>query len=493
MAGERDTRGNARRNAGGNAGGDPVGNPGDLGTARAETSGPPLAEAMQLAAAAWIAFRAGQSLDRALDTAARASAATHPRAGAAARDLVYDATRQLARVDALIARLATRPPAPEAAALIALALAQLVDDRHAVYTVVDQAVEAAKSQPSTAATAGFVNAVLRNFLRRRAALLAEVQNDDTVRLNAPRWWIDRLRAAWPEHWQSILETQQHKPPLVLRVNTKACTVDAALRRLAGEGLEATRIGEAAIWLHDARPVDSIPGFAAGEVSIQDAGAQLAAPWLVADMDRHSAGGAHARILDACAAPGGKTAHLAESIDPAVDAAIDAVDRDAARARRIADNLHRLRLAEGVAIHVDDAVDFARAAGAGRYARILLDAPCTASGIVRRHPDIPWLRRPADVAQLATEQARLLDALWPCVAPAGRLLYVVCSVFPDECTHQVDRFVRRFGDARPVALAGTAHSQQTLLPSPSGRPAIAWSGAGLPTQHDGFFYALFEKS
>jgi 16S rRNA (cytosine967-C5)-methyltransferase len=453
---------------------------------------PPLADALRIGVAAWVLFRGGVSLDRALDRAleratdpvhAVGGARLHPRAAAAARDLVYDATRRLALVEALVAQLASRPPEHDAAALLALALAQLVDDRHAPYTIVDQAVEAAKRDPALAPRGGFVNAVLRNFVRRRHALLADVQRDDTVRFNAPRWWIDRLRAAWPQDWQAILQSQSARPPLVLRVNVRRLAVEAYLERLAAEGIEATRVGPAAVWLHAPRPVDRIPGFAAGDVSVQDAGAQLAAPWLAAHL---RAGG---RVLDACAAPGGKSAHLAEI----ADARIDAVERDGARAERIGDNARRLGFPDRIAVFVEDAVDFARAAGAARYDAVLLDAPCTASGIVRRHPDIPWLRRPADVVQLATEQRRLLDALWPCVAPAGRLLYVVCSVFPDECTHQVDRFVRMFGDARPVALAGTAVSQQTLLPSPISDSASPWRGAGLPTQHDGFFYALFEKT
>lgn len=447
---------------------------------------PPLAEAMTLAAHAWAEFRGGKSLDRALDAAAHVHGAKlHPRAPAAARDLAYQATRRLALVDALLAQLAARKPAPLVGALVGVALAQLLADRHAAYTVVDQAVEAAKRMPAARGAQGFVNGVLRAFLRQGADVVERLRADESIRYNAPAWWIERLRAAWPDDWRTILDAQQAPPPLVLRVNTRRVGVDAYLARLAAAGCDATRVGAAAIWLHVPRPVESIPGFADGDVSVQDAGAQLAAPWLLGDGDA-----ARLRVLDACAAPGGKTAHLAEL----GATSIDAVERDAARARRIDETLARLRLADRARVHVADVAEFARDAGPNAYDRVLLDAPCTASGIVRRHPDIPWLRRPADVVQLATEQARLLDALWPCVAPAGRLLYVVCSVFPEECTHQVERFVRRFRDARPVALPGMQATQQTLLPTAPVEPgARAWTGGSRPSQHDGFFYALFEKS
>lgn len=446
---------------------------------------PPLADALRVAAAAWQRFRAGAGLDRALDAAAATIASGgHPRAAAAAKDIAYHAARHLALLDALIARLARTPPAPPVAALLALGLAQLLAQRHASYAVVDQTVTAAKAEAHTRAAAGFVNATLRNFLRRQSALIEEAQRDDTVRYNAPPWWIERLRRAYPAAWAAILDAQREPPPLVLRVNARRIGVDDYLRQLERAGLAATRVGATAVWLHEARPVEAIPGFAEGLVSVQDAGSQLAVQWLDV-RDRQ-------RVLDACAAPGGKTAQLAETASGLV---IDAVEIDAQRAQRIEENLARLRAREHatIALHVADAADTGAYADELRYDRILLDAPCTASGIVRRHPDIPWLRRDSDIAQLATRQSRLLDALWPLLKPAGRLLYVVCSVFPEEGARQAERFVERHADARPATLPGQTANTLQLLPTPlAAAPDAAAAAAARPTLHDGFFFALFEK-
>jgi len=446
-------------------------------------SGPPLAEALQVAAKAWQQLRGGASLGRALEVAASAqSELRHPRSLAAAQDIAYTATRHLALLDALAPRLAPRAPAPQVAALLAVALGQLVVKRHAEYTVVDQAVTAARSDRRTAGAAGFINAALRAFLRNQAEMLAEAYRDDVVRFNAPRWWIDRLQKDLPEAWVSVLEAQAEPPPLVVRVNTRRLSAQAYLQRLGEEEIEAMRVGEHAVWLRQPRPVEQIPGFAQGDVSVQDAGSQLAAQWL----DVH----AGQRVLDACAAPGGKTGHLAEISD----AEIDALEVDAVRAARIESNLARLGLdqRERVRVLVGDASMPQTWPARAAYERILLDAPCTASGIVRRHPDIPWLRRPADVAQLATIQARMLDALWPLLAPTGRLLYVVCSLFSEEANEQTARFLERRADARALVLPGHHAGSVQLLPTPlaHGRP---WhGGASTPSVHDGFFYALIEK-
>jgi 16S rRNA (cytosine967-C5)-methyltransferase len=240
------------------------------------------------------------------------------------------------------------------------------------------------------------------------------------------------------------------------------------------------LGADAVWLHQPSPVDEIPGFGAGLVSVQDAAAQLAAPWLAPE--------AGMRVLDACAAPGGKTAQLLEL----ADIELDAIEVDQGRAARIAANLDRLGLAARV--HVADA----RAPGAfwdGRpYDRILLDAPCTGSGVVRRHPDIPWLRRSNDVANLAMNQSALLDALWPLLAPAGRLLYVVCSVFAEEGACQAAAFVQRHPDARPAALPGCDRAQIQVLPQARlAGPASGPKPELGPGICDGFFFALFEKA
>jgi 16S rRNA (cytosine967-C5)-methyltransferase len=451
---------------------------------------PLLADALLVAAVAWEHFRAGTSLDRALDLALRAEPpSAHPRLGAAARDLLYTATRHRALIDAIVGRLAARAPSAAVGAIAAVALGQLLAARHADYAVVDQAVNASKSDPATAGASGFINALLRRWLREREVLRAELEREDEVRCNLPRWWIEQVRAAHPRQADAVFTLQRLPPPLVLRVNRRRTSVAAYLERLRGDGVDATQVGAWAVWLPTPCPVDAIAGFAQGEVSVQDAGAQLAADWLGVQ-DGMS-------VLDACAAPGGKTAQLAEI----ADIELDALEIDPQRAALIESNLARTGARDHarVRVRVADAADAADARAtvpAGGYDRILLDAPCTASGIVRRHPDVPWLRRASDVAQLATVQARLMDALWPLLSPAGRLLYVVCSVFPEEGPRQAQRFAQRWPDARAVPLLAPEEvpdaadaARVQLLPAQGVEP---YRG-GLPAMHDGFFYAMFEKS
>jgi 16S rRNA (cytosine967-C5)-methyltransferase len=318
--------------------------------------------------------------------------------------------------------------------------------------------------------------MLRSFLRQRDALLAQLHASEEVRFNAPAWWIEVVRAAQPEHWQAVLRSGQQAPALVLRVNRRRADPETYLQRLLAAGMPASRVGEAAIWLHNPVPVARIPGFSDGDVSVQDAGAQLAAQWL----DVHDG----MRVLDACAAPGGKTGHLAEI----ATLELSALEVDAERARRIDQNLARTGAA--ATVRVADARAPQSWWDHRPFDRILLDAPCTASGIVGRHPDIPWLRRKADVAHLATLQADLLEALWPLVGVGGRLLYVVCSVFPQEGSEQIARFVERHPDAAVELLPGGTPAVQ-LLPTTEAvepwNPTLAW-----PTRHDGFFYARLEK-
>lgn len=453
-----------------------------------------LADALDAAATAWLKFRGGTSLSAAVEQAVAEAGpigTTHPRLRAAVLDVVTTAVRQLALIDAAIDRLASREPDVEVDALVAVALGQLFAARYPSHTLVDQTVEAAKSRAGTQAAAGFVNALLRNAIRGGVSLVAELRRDEVVRFNAPQWWITRLRKTYPAQWQRILEAALVPPPLTLRVNARRSTCEHALRQFQAHGLAATRIGDVAIRLERALPVDRIPGFASGEVSVQDAGAQLAARWLEARDGE--------RVLDACAAPGGKTAHLLER----ADVTVDAIDADAARAKRIDQNLSRLGLVDRARVIVADAGAPATWFDGRSYDRILLDAPCTASGIVRRHPDIPWLRRPADVALLARTQQRLLNALWPLLAPAGRLLYVVCSVFPEEGTRQIESFLARHADAIGVGLPHQAGELAALQLLP--QLAIASAAASdvrrgdppeidldAPCEHDGFCYALIEK-
>ena len=464
------------------------------------SAAPPLARVIALAAVAWQALRAGQSLERAAAAALRTAApdaqrsappVSEARRAAAVRDTLYACARRRALIDALVAALASRPPEPSLEALVGVALALLVGRAYADHVVVDQAVGAARAHPAWRPAAGFVNAVLRAFLRRRPQLLDDAERSPSVRYNLPAWWLERLQAAYPLQWQDVAVEQATPPPLTLRVNVRRTTVERMLQRFAEAGMSASPLGPAApaaIWIHQPRPVDAIPGFAEGLVSVQDAAAQWAAPSLGA------ADGM--RVLDACAAPGGKSAHLLEL----AKIRLDAVEIDAVRASRIGADLQRLGLPapgrdSSVRVHVADASQPATFWDGQPYDRILLDAPCTGSGVVRRHPDIPWLRRPSDVAELATRQAALLDALWPLLAPTGRLLYVVCSVFPEEARSQSAAFAQRHPDARASGFVafGPAGGRDRATVQWLPRAQLRWLGAGDgPDVRDGFFFALFEK-
>jgi 16S rRNA (cytosine967-C5)-methyltransferase len=430
----------------------------------------PLWRMLQAAAGVVAAVRAGQS-----GTAALADVEGPVRPGAQA--LAFQALRQLGRAEALRRVLAGRPPPPLADALLCTALAlcwREADAPYEVFTLVDQAVEAAKRSTGAKGQASFINACLRRFLRERETLVAATDANPEARWNHPRWWIERLKADHPAQWERILAANNSHAPMTLRVNARLSTRADCLRRLQEAGIAASPIGEYGILLDRPRPVHEVPGFDAGIVSVQDAAAQLAAPLLLRELPRD----APLRILDACAAPGGKTAHLLEL----ADAHVTALDIDPARCERIRENLQRQHLQAHVV-----AGDARQPSGwwdGVPFDAILLDAPCTASGIVRRHPDVRWLRRESDIAQLAALQARLLGVLWPLLRPAGRLLYCTCSVFRAEGEAQVQTFL--------------AHNREAVLRPAPGHllPQSGAKGDAVPDNlegdHDGFFYALLEK-
>jgi 16S rRNA (cytosine967-C5)-methyltransferase len=414
--------------------------------------------------------RAGVALPQALAGLFAADAALTPQARGAIQDLSYRTMRSLGRIDALIARLTTRAPTPpvlHGLLCVALGLISEPDEKapaaYNAHTVVDQAVTAAASDPDMAHAKGMVNAVLRRFLRERAIHMEAVMALPSARWNYPGWWIDTLKAAYPQRWQSILEAGNQLPPLTLRVNRRRTSVADYLARLDAAGIAARQIGIDAVRLDTPLPVGQIPGFADGLVSVQDAGAQLAAPLL--DLQDGM------RVLDACAAPGGKSGHLLET------ASIDLVslDNDVRRMTRITENLQRLQLQ--TTLVTGDAA--ARDWWDGRcFDRILADVPCTASGIVRRHPDIRWLRRKSDSAQLATLSAQILDNLWQMLVVDGKLLFITCSVWPQESEAQAAAFAQRH--------------QARRLPAP-GQLLPGDYREGMPQDHDGLFYALFQKT
>jgi len=389
-------------------------------------------------------------------------------------ELAYGTLRHWGLLDALVRTLATRPiPDRTLAALVAVALYQLEHAKAPGFAVVDQAVAAAGA--IAPAAKGLVNALLRRFLRERAALLAHVARDPVARWSHPRWWIDRVARDHPQHWQAILAAGNERPPLAVRINRRRAARDAVLERWRADGIEARACGEAGAIVEPPRPVTALPGFAEGLFSVQDLGAQLAAPLLAARDGM--------RVLDACAAPGGKTSHVLEL----ADVEITALDADAARIARVGENLGRLGLAGPHArCVVGDAREPAAWWNGDPFDRVLADVPCTASGVVRRHPDGKWLRRDADVAAFAKVQSAILDALWPCVAPGGLLLYATCSVFRDENDARVDAFTRDHPDALRESLtlpADVRHDAGQLLPSLP----------GAVHNHDGFFYALLRKA
>ncbi|MGI4862249.1 MAG: 16S rRNA (cytosine(967)-C(5))-methyltransferase RsmB [Janthinobacterium lividum] len=435
-----------------------------------------LAYALDAAATVVGAVRAGAALPAALaaifasreqDAPARGADAARSDWHGATQDLAYRTLRELALVDAVIGVLVPKAPAPRVRDLLACALTLLcaTDTPYTPHTVVDQAVRAAAATPETAFARGLVNAVLRNFLRDQSALLERVRRDPVARWNYPRWWIDAVRQAWGEQSDAVLAAGNVQAPMTLRVNRRHTTPEAYLATLQEAGIAAELAPPCGVRLAKAVAVERLPGFADGVVSVQDAGAQRAALLLdVAD---------GMRVLDACAAPGGKTGHLLEL----ADIHLVALESDAPRARRIGDNLRRLRLEADVV--VGDAGHPAAPWWNDRpFDRVLADVPCSASGIVRRHPDIRWLRRPDDLRALVQQQRRILDALWQVVAPGGILLYVTCSIFPEEGEEQAAWFEQ----ARPDAVRLTAPGQLT--------PTVAGDGAG--PDHDGFFYARFQK-
>lgn len=397
----------------------------------------------------------GRSLDRALD-----ALPMDVRLRPAVMDLSYGVLRQFGLLDHVLRQLLDRPLTdPALRALLLVGLHELVSGRTPAYAAVNEAVAAAPPRAR-----GLVNAVLRNFQRRREALLAAAQQDPVARWNHPAWWIERLQEEYPAAWQSILEADNLHPPMTLRVNRRRTTLPDYRRLLSEAGLAASQTGEWALTLDQPVPIPELPGFAEGVVSVQDLGAQYAGPLLDCRDGM--------RVLDACAAPGGKTAHLLELHD--LD--LTALDLAPDRLLRVQQNLARLGL-EARLLAADAASPPDWWDGLA-FDRILLDAPCTASGVVRRHPDGRWLKRAGDATALAARQGQLLEALWPLLERGGKLLYATCSLFGTENREVVNAFLARHPEAveEPLDLPGASLGQ--LLPD---------------SHHDGFFYARLVKT
>jgi len=413
---------------------------------------------------------AGRYLDDALDQAF----ATHPPEAAFIQELCYGTLRgfhQLAGIAKLFLEKPLKPKDRDLYALLLTGLYQLRALRVATHAAVNETVAAADALGKPWAK-GLINACLREYLRRQREADEAVQNDAALRHSHPAWLLEKFRAAWPDAWERIAAANNERPPLTLRVNRLKTTRANYLEtlRAAGLAVRADSVFDTDLTLETPVPVTQLPGFADGLVSVQDAAAQWAAVLLDARPGH--------RVLDACAAPGGKTGHLLERT-PGLGACV-AVDREPARVARIDENLKRLGL-EARLVTADAGAASAWWRGEP-FDRILLDAPCSATGVIRRHPDIKLRRKPADLAKLAAEQTRLLRALWPLLRTGGKLLYVTCSILPEENENTVRAF-----------LARTPAAVEAPLPESVGR-ACAVGRQILPGEHgmDGFYYACLLK-
>lgn len=383
-----------------------------------------------------------------------------PATRGAIRDMAWSTLREYGSGDLVLKQLLSKPLPDTVHAVLLIALHRLAERPDQSHVIVDQSVDAAASLAP--GLRGVVNGVLRNYLRRAVDFRQAIEQDPVACFQHPDWWVERLQRSLPDAWQSVLEAGNTHPPMGLRVNRRAGSRDEYQRELQEAGIAAKPIGEDALLLDRPVPVTALPGFAEGRVSVQDVGAQWAARLLGARNGQ--------RVLDACSAPGGKTAHILER----ADVQLTALDVDSKRLARVRANLDRLGLKATMAC--GDARDLRQWWDGKPFDHILADVPCSASGVVRRHPDIKWLRRDEDIRGFAAKQAQILDALWPSLARGGTMLYATCSVFEEENGAQVAAFCDRHPDVERLPLDGRMDLQ--LLPN---------------AEHDGFYYALLRKS
>ena len=381
------------------------------------------------------------------------------------KDLVFGALRSYGKTKFVINKLVKRPP-PNLliSTLLHVALFQLISNRSNSYTVVDQAVSASNSVNKK--YTAFINGVLRNFLRERLVILKEAERNEEAKYSYPKWWINQIKKEYPKSWKNILDIGNSHPALIIRVNIKKVSINKYIKGLEEHKIAHTFLGDEAILIKKPIPIDSLPGFKEGEVSIQDYGAQLATHLL--DLKKNY------NVLDACAAPGSKACHMNEI----EEIKLTAVEADKQRVERINENLKRL----GQTFKVINSEIKAGNAWWDKnlFDRILLDAPCSASGIVRRHIDIKWLRRPGDLDYFHEKQFQLLRASWEMLKPLGKLLYVTCSIFEKENRSVVNRFLKEEKTAMEIKIKFPKNinvDDNQLLPS---------------LIHDGLFYVLLEK-
>ena len=404
----------------------------------------------------------GRNLTQVLGESLRKNSGFTAQERGALQDLCYGTLRYYSRLSFMLGNLLERPLQDSSLRfLLLVAMYQLQHTKAGQHVIVDQAVQAAKS--SRPAASGLVNAVLRNFLRKQQALMQAADRKEDSRYAYPQWWIDALKVQYGEAAAAILEAGNQHPPMTLRVNTKHTTTAEYQGLLEAQDIPATIIEPEALMLKRPVAVERLPKFAEGWISVQDAGAQLAAGFLdVKD---------GMRVLDACAAPGGKTTHLMEL----ADIELVAVDKEEERLHRVRENLQRLQL--NAQVVCGDAAMPQDWWDGKLFQRILADVPCSASGVVRRHPDIKWLRRSEDIESFAAQQAQILESLWSLLARDGKLLYATCSIFARENQKAITAFLAQHDDAERITLSAPGMADGQLLPN---------------DEHDGFFYALLHK-
>ncbi len=412
----------------------------------------------------------GRALDQVLAAPTRLSA----RDQALVAEFSYGLCRWYRQLDTVVARYVRKPLRRKDQVvryILLLGAYQLLYNRVPDHAVLATSVALTRRLAKPWA-AGLVNGVLRQLQRDLQAGISLTEDTPAVRYAQPDWLLKQMQAAYPQDWATILDALQQRAPMTLRLNSRRQSLPDYLAALSAAGMSGVAVESVpgAVVLEQPTAVEQIPGFAEGIVSVQDAGAQLAAQWLDVQPGQ--------RILDACAAPGGKTGHLLELAAGAVD--LVAVDRQADRMERVADNLQRLQL------HAQcEVLDASQPPAVWRqqpFDRILLDVPCSATGVMRRHPDIRLLRRSDDIPALAQRQAALLRAVWPCLKVGGMLLYATCSVLPTENQHQIMAFIQQHPDAHPVPMDQTwGHACSVGRQIYPGEQTM-----------DGFYYALLTK-
>lgn len=393
-----------------------------------------------------------------------------------ANEIVNGVLRWRWQLEFFISRLLKKPLKPkdiEVQLILLMALYELDECRTPDYAVINESVELVRKSGKKWA-AGLVNAVLRSFTREKEKLKSSI-NDGVVRYSHPAWILEKIKRDWPQHWQQILDDNNQRPAFCLRVNQLQYSVSEYQQLLTEEGIESSPVAlsDHALKLTHGTDVRSLPGFAEGALSVQDAGAQLVAELL----DVPEAG----KVLDLCAAPGGKTCHILERYK-SIDGLI-AVEFDEQRMKRVSENLQRLKLEARAELIVADARDTGRWWDGEKFARILIDAPCSASGVIRRHPDIKTLRRESDIEPLVKLQSEILQSAWQMLEPGGELLYVTCSVFKDENQNQVQGFLSEHDDAAEIKIDAdwgqSCEYGRQLFPGEQ--------------DADGFYYCLLKKA